>query len=60
MAEYKGLLEEYSKAKQECMFVNKRDRQIKNGWRDGMLGVEHVGDKGSEFYGKRYEALAKT
>ena len=38
----KKRLASYSKVKEKCMFLSKRDRQIRNGWRDGILGVSDV------------------
>ena len=32
------------------MFVNKRDRVLKCGWRHGILGVENTNDPGTEIY----------
>jgi len=41
--------QEYAESKSQRMFINKRNRQITNGWKDGILGVEQPGDK-SHFY----------
>lgn len=32
------------------MFINKRDRVIRNGWRHGILGVENPDDPGTDLY----------
>lgn len=32
------------------MFVNKRDRLIKCGWRHGILGIENPDDPGTDIY----------
>lgn len=43
LARYKDFKEKYNLA-------NKRDRQLKNGWRHGVLGVENPDDMGTEVY----------
>jgi hypothetical protein len=41
---------EFNKLKSFRMLINKQDRLIKNGWRNGILGVDVPGNDASEFY----------
>lgn len=33
-------MQDYKERKSERAFINKRNRQIKSGWKDGILGIE--------------------
>ena len=42
------------------MFVNKRNRQLRNGWRHGILGVDTIDDPQTKYYAeKRSKIQAK-
>lgn len=53
MIKVKSELAEFRRLKDFRMKVNRQDRMIKNGWKDGILGVEIVGDQNSEFYDQK-------
>lgn len=43
-------LQKYKEFKEQQIFVNKRDRLLRNGWRHGILGVENTDDPGTDIY----------
>lgn len=55
----KQAMQDYKEKKQERAFINKRNRQIKAGWKDGILGVEQPGDK-SYFYSDKQVKLERA
>ena len=50
LKQVKDALSTFQEMKSQKIFIMKRNRIIKNGWRDGILGVEMPGDSGSHFY----------
>ncbi|CDW71374.1 UNKNOWN [Stylonychia lemnae] len=48
LQQIKQNLEIYSEFKQQQMFVGKRERLLKNGWRHGIVGVENSGTVGDQ------------
>eukprot|EP00347_Sterkiella_histriomuscorum_P012829 403367067 len=49
----KDTLREYQEIKSQKIFIKKRNRLIQSQWRDGIVGVEVPGDKGSIFYSQK-------
>ncbi len=43
-------LKRYKDFKDQYNFAGRRDRQLKHGWRHGILGVENPDDPGTEIY----------
>jgi hypothetical protein len=48
LEEIKQRLSSYNETKQKQMFIGKRERLIKGGWRHGIVGVENAGLIGDE------------
>ena len=57
MMELKNELDKYSQIKQRTMFVNKRNRQLRNGWRHGILGVDTIDDPQTKYYAERRQKV---
>ena len=55
----KKAMQDYKEKKQERAFITKRNRQIKSGWKDGILGVEQPGDR-SYFYSDKQLQLERA
>lgn len=43
-------MRKFKETKEQQMFINKRDRIIRNGWRHGILGVESPDDPGTDIF----------
>lgn len=43
-------MRKFKETKEQQMFINKRDRVIRNGWRHGILGVENPDDPGTDIF----------
>jgi hypothetical protein len=43
-------VKEFKDTKTQLKFIKKRNRIIQNGYREGIVGVEMPGDRGSQFY----------
>ena len=61
MVELKNELDKYSQIKQRTMFINKwnfdQNRQLKNGWWNGIIGVDTIDDKNTKLYGEKWALL---
>lgn len=38
----KGKITQYEHLKQQCMFANKRARQLTGGWKLGITGIDNI------------------
>jgi hypothetical protein len=47
------VLKNFQEIKSQKLFIKKRHRVIQSQYRDGILGVEQPGDKGSYFYSNK-------
>jgi hypothetical protein len=43
-------MKRYIEFKDQYNFAGKRDRQMRNGWRHGVLGVENPDDMGTQVF----------
>lgn len=53
----KSDMQDYNQIKNQCMLVNKRDRQLKGGWRNGVIGIESPEDPDTQIYVERAKLL---